>query len=67
LRAGVDVWQFPSMEHQEGETLRETAERGLMACVAPRSPDLWQTWTVSNAPVGHLPAVDKSHTLFFFR
>lgn len=66
--AGEEGWQFPSLQHGDGDSLRETAERALLESVAPKNPDVWYTWTASNAPVGHLPSADNSQkTLFFFR
>lgn len=49
--AGKGTWQLPAVEHVEGETIRQTAERAALATVG-EGP---KTYFVGNAPAGHFP------------
>eukprot|EP00873_Tetraselmis_striata_P019503 jgi/Tetstr1/439767/TSEL_028181.t2 len=44
-------WGFPSVENEEGETLRDTAERNMKALAGEEV----KCYFVGNAPMGHLP------------
>ncbi|KAL4440471.1 hypothetical protein ABPG75_003472 [Micractinium tetrahymenae] len=55
-------WSLPQQENQEGETMRQTAERALAAAV---DTEAVQPYFVGNAPAGHVEA--DGATLFFHR
>lgn len=54
-------WQFPQAEHQEGETMRQTAERALQETIQ-EGP---QTYFVGNLPIGHV--ADSGYKAFFHK
>jgi len=53
-------WEFPSTVHEEGETLRDAAERNMKILAGEDA----KVYFVGNAPMGHLPA-PADVTLFF--
>ncbi|KAL4419359.1 hypothetical protein ABPG77_001586 [Micractinium sp. CCAP 211/92] len=62
VRPKGGAWSLPQQENQEGETMRQTAERALAAAV---NTEAVQPYFVGNAPAGHVE-VDGA-TLFFHR
>lgn len=58
-------WGFPTAPHEEGETARATAERALAASLADGAVE---TYTVGNAPCGHIAEAEGTGApLFFYR
>lgn len=53
-------WAFPSAQHEEGETIRQTAERALESALDPPGP---KVHFMGNGPAGHL----QQQQLFFHR
>lgn len=56
-----DAWAFPTVEHQEGESIRAAAERALSSAVEEGA----QIHFLGNGPAGHF--VTPQGTLFFLR
>lgn len=54
-------WGFPKAKHNEGETMRQTAERSLKAFAG----DSLECWVVGNAPQGHYE--EPTGTTFYYR
>lgn len=54
-------WGFPKSKHDDGETMRQTAERSLKAFAG----DSLECWVVGNAPQGHYETADG--TTFYYR
>jgi hypothetical protein len=47
---GKGAWAFPHVAHQEGETIRVTAERALRECAGAV-----EAFFIGNAPMAHYP------------
>jgi len=64
------LWHFPHLEHQAGETMRQTADR-VAATVAPMD----EVFVLGNAPSGHfaipegdsLAGAEPGDVLFYYR
>ena len=56
-----DKWGFAKLKHEDGETMRQTAERSLKEFAG----DSIECWVVGNAPQGHYEESDG--TTFYYR
>ncbi|KAL6783976.1 MRPL46 [Auxenochlorella protothecoides x Auxenochlorella symbiontica] len=61
-KGGSGAWEFPAVEHEEGETIRGSAERALGLTLVREG---LQPFFVGNAPAGHVETGEG--TTFFHR